>query len=623
MKIVSRLSLAALIGSVAFPVFAITGPTISGPENVYDTYTLNLDRGTLASGTWTIDWGDGSTPSSVPADQTTATHTYGLAGSYEIQAVLRNSGGTLVDSQISYRALVAKTGPKIHYNFEDAGGSQHIGPAISKQGSVPSVTSFASSAGNAARLGGGSYLSIPGHEMKDADFFGIEFWLKPSNLTAKQMIYAGVGTANGNILVYLENNALCFEVLGSGVVKSTPLGFGTEPGRWYHFAVSYERSPYFKERNCARFYQDGFLLKEETYTPAQCLAVYYSGATIGMRNTGTVESPSLANPLTADIDEVVLHPLGVFPGSLLERYRAATSNRSLLRVTSGADGASPFTVVPPVISQEVLVPLDPDPAVDNAPRIRSAIAAAAAGTRIKLVDQASGQGGGTYYLKSAQSGPHVGRLIFLNSKTVIELDGNGVNFIVSNYMTRYVEAIGSTRVAVKNLSFDIDQTKWRPGMYGQVESVDPAAGQLRVRWVQGAAKSPDALPTALQSNGFWRWRRVNGSTRLNVSGVREWTLSSKVPDPADSSLWTLTINPATHPPTNWVWQEFANMKTAGDLIQVNNARFAGNGVYVERCWHTIFDGLRLYGVSGMGFLAGQTDYLQVSNSRIGLGESSE
>ena len=102
----------------------------------------------------------------------------------------------------------------------------------------------------------------------------------------------------------------------------------------------------------------------------------------------------------------------------------------------------------------------------------------------------------------------------LNSKTDIELDGNGVNFMVTDHFTRFVEAIGSTRVAVKNISFDIDQNAWRSGAYAQVQSVDPAAGKLYVRWVAGAAKTPDPVPNM----GLWRWRRVNGC-RENIRQI--------------------------------------------------------------------------------------------------------
>lgn len=609
--------------SAAHPASAVTGPLISGPENVYDAYTLNLDPGTATSGSWTIDWGDGTAALVVPVSQLTAAHTYPSTGSYEINAVLRNSSGVLVDSQVSYRELVRKTGPLIHYNFEDSSGSQHIGPAIVNQGTVTAVPSFSASTGNAIRLAGGSYLSIPTQQMKDADFFGLEFWIKPTNLTTKQMIYAGVGNGNGNVLVYIENNNLCFELTGSGVVKSVPLGYGVEAGRWYQFAVSYERSPYFGDRNSLRFYRDGFLLKEDSYSSAQSIPINRTGATIGAYNTGSVVAPVPMYPLSADLDEIVLHPLGVFPGALLERYRAATSNRSVLRVASGADGAAPFTVVQPVITQEVTVGLDSNPTVDNAPRIRTAIAAATAGTRIKLVDQTTGQGGGTYYLRSGQSGTFSGRLMFLNDKTDIELDGNGVKFMVTAFETRYIEVMGATRVAVKNMSFDIDPTKWRVGMYGQIQSVDATTGKVVVRWVKGAANTPDPIPTALNTNGFWRWRRVSGTTRQNISGVREWSFSSRTPDPSDASLWTLTFNPTEHPPTNWIWAEFNTMQSAGDLIQVNNARFTSTGLYTERCWHVSFDNVNFHGVAGMAVLNEKSDYVKMTNSRIGLpiGES--
>lgn len=616
MKAIPCSVIGALVCGMALSAQAATGPVVSGLDNVFSDLTLNLDPGTATAGSWIIDWGDGTISNPIPVSQTETTHTYENTGSFEVTAVLKNGSGTMIDSQYSYRDLVNKSAPLVHYNFEDAGGSQHIGPAVTKQGSVSTVASFAGSTGNAVRLASGGYLSVPDLKLQDADFFGFEFWLKPANLITRQMIYAGLGEADGNVRLYIENNHLCFDLVGSGVVKSVPLGHGVEPGRWYHFGVSYERSPYFKERNVLRFYQDGFLLKEDAYTAAQSRAVNHAGATIGVLNTGTDAAPFTTYPFSGDIDEIVLHPLGVFPGPLLRRYRAATSNRSAFRVSTSSDGAAPFTVNPPMITQEITVGLDSNPSTDNAPRIRTAIGGAGPGTRIKLVDQTTGQGGGTYYLKTAVSGPHVGRVIMLNGKTDVELDGNGVNFLVTNHRTRFLEVNGSTRVAVKNISFDIDPASGRSSTYAQVLNVDPAAGKLTVRWVKGASLAPDFVPANLN---LWRWRRVDASTRNLRSGVREWFLSAKTPDSTDGSVWTLTFKPDKHPVDNWVWAEFGNMQAAGDLLQVNNAHFVGNAVSTENSKHLTFDGYKLYGFAGMGMLfGGRTDNVKVINSKIGL-----
>lgn len=605
---------AALIASSPL-AGASTGPVVHGPDNVYETYPLSLDPGEITSGNWTIDWGDQSPVSTVPVSQTTVNHTYPSTGSYEISAILKDGSGKVVDSQYAYHALVRKTGPSAHYLLENPSGTGDTGAPLTGVGIVTTVPSFSRSAGNAVRLAAGAYLKAPDLAMKDADFFGLEFWLKPSDLTTRQVVFAGTGNADGNVRVYIENNRLCFNLMGSGVIKSVPFGYGVEAGRWYQFAVSYERSPYFRERNVLRFYRDGFLLAEQSYTASQALAVNYSGATIGTHNTGTMESPSLQDPLSGDIDEIVLHPLGVFPGAFLERYRAATSNRSVFRISSGEDGAPDFTVSEPVITDNVTVELDPDPEVDNAPTIRTAINAAAAGTRIKFIDRYTGLGGGTYYLKSAVSGSHVGRVIVINSKTDLEIDGNGVNFLVSSHYTRFIESIGSTRVAVKNVSFDIDQSVGRSGAYAQLESIDKNTGKVKIRWVKGAAKEPDVVPGGFS---LWRWRRVDGTTRTNLSGVNGWNITSKTPDPTDGSLWTLQFSTSSHPSGDGIWTEFESMKAAGDLIQVNGARFLGSGVYAQDCTHLTLDRFHLYGFTGMGILVEKSDYVKVTHSKIGL-----
>ncbi|HPO09020.1 MAG TPA: hypothetical protein PLZ55_10160, partial [bacterium] len=607
-----RLLLAACAALIAAESQAATGPQVFGPDNVYDSYELKLDPGTVTSGNWTIDWGDSTPASTIPVSQTVASHPYPNAGSYEIKAVLRDATGKLIDSQYSYRELVRKTGPLLHYNFEDAGGSQHIGPAITKVGVVNAVNSFAGSTGNATRLSAGSYLSIPDLEMKDSCFFGLEFWLKPTTLTTRQVVYSGVGNGSGNVTVYLEGGNLCFELTGSGVIKSVPLGYGVEAGRWYHFAVNYERSAYFEERNSLRFYRDGFLLKKDSYTADQALLVNHKGATIGVRNGGTIASPAPSYPLSADIDEVVLHRLGVFPGAFLERYRAATTNRSVFRISSGADGAAPFIVDQPVITSEITVGLDPNPAVDNAVRIRVAIRDAAPGTRIKLVDQTTGLGGGTYYLRKA----YAARLFPFENKTDIELDGNGMNFIVSDWWSAYVQIKSSTRIAVKNMSFDIDQNEWRVGAYAQVHGMDPANKKLRIRWVKGKNLEPDVMtPKIAQAEkGLWRYRRVDAVNRRNISD-EQWSIVDKEPDPIDGSFWTLTLHPET---SSWIWDKFADIQAAGDLLQVNNCVFGPSGASVSDSSHVTFDGFKLYAATGMGFLSGSFSNLKVVNSKIGL-----
>lgn len=609
-----RLLLISAASVTSFVSHGATGPVVSGPENIRDVCDITLDPGAVTSGNWSIDWGDGAT-STVPVSQLTATHAYSAIGSYEIKAVLRNSAGTVLDSQYSYRSLVEKTGPLLHYNFEDEDGTQHIGPSIELHDPVTTVPSFAASSGNALRLGAGGYVSIPGQVMKDADFFGVEAWVKPNNFTTRQMIYAGVGTATGNARVYIENNQLCFDLTGSGDgVKSVALGFGTQEGRWHHIAVSYERSPYFPVRNALRFYQDGFLLKELTYTPAGALAVNYSGATIGAHNIGTVANPALADPLTGDIDEVVLHRLGVFPGAFLERYRAATSNRSAFRVTVGPDGSEEFVVNEPNIIRETEVRLDPNPAVDNAPRIRVALRDAAPGTRVKLINQETGEGGGRFHLRSSYDWG----LFNIKDKEDLELDGNGADFVASAWNTNYIRMSGSTRVAVKNLSFDIDQTKWRVGAYAQVQSVDTVAKEVHIRWVTGKDQVPDVVPKALKDGGLWRWRRVEGDSRLNVKSI-DFDLIEVEIDPTDGSLWTLGFGPTKDWDIKAVERAFTETQAAGDLLQVNNVSFDGWGVTLTDSHHVTFDGLKLYGCAGMAFNAlHEYSHLKVINSKIGL-----
>ena len=614
MQPIPCLPLLAAVLAAAPDARSASGPIAHGPDHTRPNqpYQIQLAAGPLTTGTWLVDWGDGSPASSVPISQPSLSHTYSTAGIHEVKAVPRTSTGLPLDGQRSYAALVTKAGPSLYYDFNLASGTGPIGPAYTKQGAVAAITSFAGSTGNAARLTGTSYLRMIGQSMTEADFFGLEFWLRPNNLTTKQVIYAGTGTAAGNVLVYLESGKLCFELIGGGV-KSIDLGADVQAGRWYHFGVSYERSPYYKERNTVRLYRDGVVRKDESYTAAQALAVNHTGATIGARDLG---GGSMANHLNADIDEVVLHPLGIFPGTFKERYEAAASNTAKWRVAVGAGGSENFTVEAPVTTGDpILVELDPNPAVDNRVKIINAIAAAPNGSKLKFVTQGTQQGGGRFYLRSHNSSTW--ELIRLANRNNLDIDGNGAELVVVTAVCKYIVLANCHHIAIRNLSFDIDQTTYRPGAYAKIENIDPATGTLNVQYVKGAAQTADPVPSGM---GLWRWRSVDGTTRvMDSGGFVPMTIPSgaanRIATPGDPSRWTYKLTNAS---TDAVWARLTAIQGAGKLLQVNNAHFGGSGASMWDGQHITFDRVNFHSVMGMAFLSDKMDYVRISNCRVGL-----
>jgi hypothetical protein len=114
---------------------------VAGPEAVEAgaTYTLNLaasDPGQDPLLGWVIDWGDGTTPTSVAGTATSAGHVYDRAGSFSIIATARNDDGSFaavpVPVKVTQPALVV-TGLTIragalHVRFSTAIDASVLGP---------------------------------------------------------------------------------------------------------------------------------------------------------------------------------------------------------------------------------------------------------------------------------------------------------------------------------------------------------------------------------------------------------------------------------------------------------------------------------------------------------------
>lgn len=610
-------SLLPLLGAaLVAPCHASEGPVASGPENIAanGTYEVKLDAGGV-TGTWSIDWGDGTPASSVSTTATTATHAYTNKSVVKVTASL-TSGGNAVPVQRAYTPLVTKTRPALYYNFNDLAGSEHIGPSFTESGTLWEITSFSANAGKAIEFDGNGHLDIANQSAGEGSFLGLEFWLKPDDLTTKQVIFAGKGTADGTPIVYIENGKLCLEVIGSGV-KSIDLTPDVQVGTWHHFGVSFERSRYYKERNSVRIYRDGFRMLDEPFDRDDSIPLAYTGATIGARDSGTI-----SHRLNGALDEVVLHPLGIFPGGIYERNQAAVTNSASWNVTVGVDGSATFTVNEPVLTKpQVELELDPNPAVDNQPRIQKALNALQNGQSLKFVAKDTKAPGGTYHLKTNLQYPTHSRHLTIDGKDDVEIDGNGAELITHQGVTKFVTVTNSDRVAIRNLTFDIADTGWRVGVYAQIEAIRPSAQEVDVRFVKGAALTPDT--TVANSTETWRWRSVDAVTRVsNTSAmpgkpgfILESGTDSHVINPTDPSRWTYKLHEG---PTSACWNRLSIVMANEDLVQMNNAHFGGSGVIMNGSTHVTFDRVNFHAITGMAFLAGKNDYVRVANCRVGL-----
>ncbi len=616
-KVLCFLSVATVLELSPISSSASPGPVIDAPETVALNGSAFLGLRSSIGGMWTIAWGDGSPNTVVSSSSSGVQHVFSQYGIYEMTATFRNtSTNKSEDVQQDYAALVHKISPLLYYNFNDGTGTQNIGPGYLTVKGVTAGTDAASSntgaPGGAVTFTGNGYLRMDDLAMKDANLFGLEFWLKPSNLTAKQMIFSGFGSANGNVQVYIEGGRLYFELLGSGA-KSMDLGSDVQPGRWYHFAVSYERSPNFLHHNTVRFYRDGFVRAEESYTADQSKAVNFTGATIGAAGSGTVVSNYLQN---AGLDEIIIHRLGVFPGGFLERDRAAKENFCKIKIAVGADGAEQsFTVDPPSYVGPINVALDPDPAAAAANKtlLNQLIDTAPPGSKLQIVNKNTGETGGTYYL-GISSGFNGSYIILVKDKDDIEIDGGGSLLIISSPVRNYFELSGCTRVALRNMKFDVNQSVNRPSVYAMFQEVNDVTKRVVVHYVKGRNLEDDPIPTQVQ---HWRWRRVDPDTREQIGDgffLADSSGLKKIPAESSGALWTFD---GTGLKTDQ-WEKLKAAKDENALMQVNNVRFGGTAINLWNCKHMTFENIDIYGVMGMAFLSSTFDYMRISHVRIGL-----
>jgi hypothetical protein len=572
------------------------------------TYTLLLRTTQPTSKPWTIHWGDGSS-SAVAGSATSVTHAYANTGNYAITGQVRDASGTLQNAFLDYQSAVLDDAPAAYFRLDETSGTTATDQvAGAPNGVLVGTTSLGNAAasanlGSALKLGGGGYLSVPASFGQTGDAFSLECWLRPNDLTSTQTLYAGTGTAAGNVHVYTSGTTLDFQLVGTGTLS---YNFGTliTTGTWHQVAVSYDRLA--KE---VRFYVDGLVRSSSSFagTPG---GVSYTGAAIGAWNQG---GGTVTQYERGQLDEVAVYGGVLTPARLRDHDNDALTPAAQQWVTVGVTGAQPFTVAAPVTTQTVTVPLNPDPAADNGPAIRAALASAAPGTVVRLVDQVTGLGGGTYTLRSGvfRSGQK-DFLQILNTHNIL-LDGNGVTLFLTGTPGTYLDVYNVQQVTVENLNFDLDPSYARAGAYARILSINPSTRAVALRAVNGRTGAADVLPAGTPLTA---WEAMDPATFGKLAGPdfdnTEYQ-SAPVQDATDPSIWHLTLNLAATDP---FWSQLQSYQAGTNFFRVKCADYRFIGVTLAEASNVTFDHVRFYSVPGMAFLSTLVDHVQVTNCQL-------
>ncbi|HEY6817505.1 MAG TPA: putative Ig domain-containing protein [Croceibacterium sp.] len=106
------------------PTLALTGATSTVAGSSYTVLLGVTDPGADTPIEWVIDWGDGTTPTTVAGAAASATHKYDASGDFHVTARLRNEDGTFAAARLAVavaaRPLLRVTGAAI------AGGALHV-----------------------------------------------------------------------------------------------------------------------------------------------------------------------------------------------------------------------------------------------------------------------------------------------------------------------------------------------------------------------------------------------------------------------------------------------------------------------------------------------------------------
>lgn len=544
---------------LGLPALAEEGGGFSGPDLAITGRPYVL---TVPPGGCLVDWGDLATES---VSGGTATHVYRQPGVISI-SVKKGDLALVQDAAALIKAAR---------------------PAWSQPASAPFTLK-----GEAQSLG--AVLKTP------ADSFSIALRVKADGGSGNRTLFSS-GGGNGATLG-LKDGALTFK-LGDETVASEALGDRWSEKAWHHIAVTYDRVPLFRKSNQVRFYLDGVPAGLAGFDAADSGAVTATASTVGGAGFKGV------------VDALAVYDTLLFPLAISDQAAALAGNPKLA-VTVATPAAEAVEVKEPVITATVKLSLDPNPAADNGPALRKALAELPAGSRLQLTGP-DGQSGGHFHVRSLKAAPEWAGLI-LQKKTDVELDGNGSTLVFADNMARYLLMKDCTRVSVRNLSFDIDPAYARVGMYAKIVSADPASGEVKAQVVNGDGKAVKDLP---KRASYWRWRPHDPVTlRLAKTGIGPYFQSgtyARKPeaDPAGPGMINFKLKV---PATDKLWKEIAEYQKGDNFYMINNGDFSSNAVSLDDSSHITFDRVNYHAVLGMVFLSSAIDHLHIVRCKIGL-----
>jgi Concanavalin A-like lectin/glucanases superfamily len=571
-------------------------PTFYAPGlvNTGQPLELSVSANQADVKSWAIQWGDGP-ETTFDAASVPLTHTYAKPGPYAVSVAALLADGTRVPAALDYSQLIAEDEPTALFRFSGATEKNGLLTDDSLK-NPPALLADRMPWGDSA-VNFKTTTQLPA--LPTTDRFSAEFWWKPIDLQKHQEIFASRNSSGAEL--YLDHGHLCFQpAKGALFTQALPDKLSTDA--WHHVVVTYDRAPLFPYSNTARFYLDGVLFGDQHLDVYDTGAVNCSNASLG--------SSHGSSRLRGDLADLAFYASDLSPHRILQHARLFSAPGQLA-VFASTPVVEPFTVDQPKITQTVSVPLNPDPAVDNAPTLRKALHDAADGTRLVLVNQTTGKPGGTFQFKTIDGG-NDWSVLRIFDRHDLELDGGGATLVFGTN-TQQIFVRGCQRVALRNFAMDLDQAKFRVGVYARILDLNPATGDIRFQFVNGRDFSPDrAVPNSI---GMWRWRPINPKTLRIGKGpffqTGEAMTDAPHRDANDPSILVAQLKPG-------MIKRLEEYRQGPNFFMVNNANFANKCISCYGGEQLTFDHLSFYADLGMVFLSGGYNHLQVTHCKIGL-----
>ena len=223
---ITRVRVSLLIGLLflAMPACGQTVDTSSSPllfagadlSEIQQPYHLELFPGQATVARWHIDWGDG-TQSTEGGASPESVHSYAKVGRYAVRVQGFDASGAPIPTSYNYGEIVQQDHPLATNNG-----------IVDGKPSADTSRFLAAIAVNASPYGGPANLIVPAQAV---DQFSIEFWLRPQDVTARQVLFETTGSPDKPTRLYIQDHSLCLALPG-GDIYIHPLGPDFQLGTW-------------------------------------------------------------------------------------------------------------------------------------------------------------------------------------------------------------------------------------------------------------------------------------------------------------------------------------------------------------------------------------------------------